>query len=74
MAGEGAVAQHRPVAAAEQAVRTVPSVPTVRATGVFGVDVVIKAPTEESTEHGIVVEAWVIQHRPDVAAAQATRI
>jgi hypothetical protein len=73
MAGEGAAAQHRPVAAAEQAVRTVPSVPTVRATGVFGVDVVIKAPTEESTEQGI-VEGWVIQHRPDVAAAQAAKI
>jgi hypothetical protein len=73
MAGEGAAAQHRPVAAAEQAVRTVPFAPTVRATGVFGVDVVIKAPTDESTEHGIVA-AWLIQHKPDVAAAQATRI
>jgi hypothetical protein len=56
MAGDAAVLQQRPVAEAEQAVRTVPSAPTVRATGVFGVEVVINAPTEASTEQGMDAE------------------
>ena len=70
----GGVSQQRPVVAVEQATRTWPSVPTVRATGVDGVVVVTREPLALRTEQGMAAAGWAIQQRPEAAALQATNI
>ena len=65
--------QVRPVEQAEQAAKTWPFVPTARAVGVLGAVPVIKSPFAVIQAQGMPA-AQVIQHKPEAAAEQATRI